>query len=90
MSNFYNPEYLQERLAAVCKERDELRQMLDAAIKGQETLQEELNKLVRCQNCKHSDLVMETDDGCKHIVCKRHNWWVNSGYFCASGEKNGW
>lgn len=25
MSNFYNPEYLQERLSAVCKERDELK-----------------------------------------------------------------
>lgn len=53
MNNFYNPEYLSERLAAVCKERDELRQMLDAAIKGQETLQHELNKLVHCRDCKH-------------------------------------
>lgn len=26
--NFYNVEYLSERLAAVCKERDELRRML--------------------------------------------------------------
>ena len=27
-SNFYNVEYLSERLAAVCKERDELKRML--------------------------------------------------------------
>ena len=39
MNNFYNLEYLSERLAAVCKERDELRQ--------------ELNKLVLCRDCKH-------------------------------------
>ena len=44
MNNFCNLEYLQERLAAVCKERDELRQMLDASIKGQETLQKELHE----------------------------------------------
>lgn len=43
--SFCNVEYLQERLAAVCKERDELRQMLDAAIKAQETLQKELNRM---------------------------------------------
>ena len=29
MSEFYNSEYLSERLAAVCKERDELRQIVE-------------------------------------------------------------
>ena len=29
MSEFYNAEYLSERLAAVCKERDELRQIVE-------------------------------------------------------------
>ena len=29
MSEFYNAEYLSERLAAVCKERDELRRERD-------------------------------------------------------------
>ena len=43
MSNFYNPEYLQERLAAVCKERDELRK----------ELHEVKSELVRCRDCKH-------------------------------------
>lgn len=43
--SFCNVEYLQERLAAVCKERDELRKMLDAAIKGQESLQRELARI---------------------------------------------
>jgi regulator of replication initiation timing len=44
MNNFYNLEYLNERLAATCKERDELRQMLNAAIMAQETLQKELDR----------------------------------------------
>ena len=44
MNNFYNLEYLNERLAAVCKERDELRQMLNASIAAQETLQKELER----------------------------------------------
>lgn len=47
MNNFYNLEYLNERLAATCKERDELRQMLNAAINAQETLQKELDKTKR-------------------------------------------
>lgn len=29
MSEFYNAEYLSERLAAVCKERDELRRIVE-------------------------------------------------------------
>ena len=29
MSEFYNAEYLSERLAAVCKERDELRRVVE-------------------------------------------------------------
>jgi uncharacterized coiled-coil DUF342 family protein len=29
MSEFYNAEYLSERLAAVCKERDELRHIVE-------------------------------------------------------------
>lgn len=56
MNNFYNLEYLSERLSAVCKERDELRKMLDAVIKGQETLQrlhETKSEVVRCRDCKH-------------------------------------
>lgn len=44
MNNFYNLEYLNERLAATCKERDELRQMLNASIAAQETLQKELDR----------------------------------------------
>lgn len=44
MNNFYNLEYLNERLAAVRKERDELRQMLNASIDAQETLQKELDR----------------------------------------------
>lgn len=47
MHNFCNIEYLNERLAATCKERDELRQMLNAAINAQETLQKELGKTKR-------------------------------------------
>ena len=43
MNNFYNLEYLNERLAATCKERDELRQMLNASMSAQETLQKELD-----------------------------------------------
>lgn len=45
MNNFYNLEYLNERLAATCKERDELRQMLNASIAAQETLQKELDRV---------------------------------------------
>ena len=29
VNNFYNTDYLSERLAAVCKERDELRQIVE-------------------------------------------------------------
>ena len=47
MNNFYNLEYLNERLAATCKERDELRQMLNASIAAQETLQKELDRTKR-------------------------------------------
>ena len=43
MSNFYTAEYLSERLAAVCKERDELRK----------SLHEAKSELVRCKDCKH-------------------------------------
>lgn len=41
--SFCNIEYLQERLAAVCKERDEYKSLLDAAISAQESLQKELD-----------------------------------------------
>ena len=33
MSEFYNAEYLSERLAAVCKERDELRQIVEKQVR---------------------------------------------------------
>lgn len=43
--------------------------------------------VVRCQNCKHGGIVMETDDGCKYMVCKLQKFWVNPGYFCANGKE---
>ena len=33
MSDFYNAEYLSERLAAVCKERDELRKIVEKQLR---------------------------------------------------------
>ena len=43
MNNFYNLEYLNERLAATCKERDELRK----------ELHEVKSEKVHCKDCKH-------------------------------------
>ena len=55
--NLCNIEYLQERLAFVCKERDEYKSLLNAAISAQERLQKELHEVksevVRCRDCKH-------------------------------------
>jgi hypothetical protein len=42
MSNFYNCEYLSERLAAVCKERDELREQ----VKRHQTIEKGLLHLI--------------------------------------------
>ena len=98
MNNFYNPEYLSERLSAVCKERDELRKMLDAAIKGQETLQEELNKLVRCKDCKHrgtdecpmyyeENVVWQNDELMPEWDVIKHDFTKDDGY-CDRGERS--
>lgn len=44
MNDFYNVEYLSERVAALAKERDELKSLLNAAINAQESLAAELAK----------------------------------------------
>jgi hypothetical protein len=66
-----------EEFSKVCKERDELLK----------ELHETKSELVRCKDCKHGDIVMETDDGSKYMVCKLQKFWVNPGFFCANGKR---
>lgn len=54
MSSFYNTEYLSERLAAVCKERDELKKELAALKQRGACLDEQMDAGILVDLGKHN------------------------------------
>lgn len=87
MNEFYNAEYLSERLAAVCKERDDLRK----------ELHETKSELVRCQDCKHrgtdecpmyyeENVVWQNDELMPEWDVIEHDTTKDDGY-CDRGER---
>lgn len=69
MSNFYNAEYLSERLSAVCKERDELK----TVIKGLMYLNDELAKT----NAEKAERIYQLETEIKRL--NSENFWLCKG-----------
>ena len=69
--NFYNVEYLSERLAAVCKERDELKRMLKS--------------IVRCEDCVHWEEIKHGKGWCSGFAPS--DVFTDFDHSCSSGER---